>query len=131
MSVVKPPQFNERFTIYLNAAGEPVQRTLSEMTADEVMQAINWHDEEADRLEREAGPLLGLAVAVEAGTLDPTPNMLRDAAQGLRQASDAQIKSARLLEQVRAILSPQWQRHQNVTLTAALRRWWPGGRNAA
>jgi hypothetical protein len=34
---------NERFTIYLNSRGDPVQRRLSDMTPDEVMEAIIWN----------------------------------------------------------------------------------------
>ena len=53
--VVTPEQFNEQFTLYLNTKGEPVQRTLREMTADEVLAAERWQLAEADRLERDAG----------------------------------------------------------------------------
>ena len=42
--VVAHDAFNERFTIYLNDKGKPVQRTVREMTAGEVMPAIAWHE---------------------------------------------------------------------------------------
>ena len=47
--ILKPNQFNERFTVYLNAEGAPVQRTLREMTGDAVLTAIDWHNAEAER----------------------------------------------------------------------------------
>ena len=40
--VVVPDQFNEQFTLYLNTDGEPVKRTLREMTGAEVMVAFAW-----------------------------------------------------------------------------------------
>jgi hypothetical protein len=35
--IIQPKALNERFTLYVNANGQPVQRTLREMTADEAL----------------------------------------------------------------------------------------------
>ena len=42
-NIVKSEQCNERITICLDAAGEPVQRAMAEMTEDELQLAVNWH----------------------------------------------------------------------------------------
>ena len=47
--VLKPEAFNERFTVYLNAEGKPVERTVREMTAGEVLKALEWLGEEIAR----------------------------------------------------------------------------------
>ena len=52
--VVMPDQFNEQFTLYLNTEGKPVKRTLREMTAAEVLLAMDWQRDEANRLNAEA-----------------------------------------------------------------------------
>jgi hypothetical protein len=54
MPVLEPKVFNERFTIYVNCNGKPVERTLREMTAAEVMAAIKWHHQTSQQLEAEA-----------------------------------------------------------------------------
>jgi hypothetical protein len=59
------PSSNE--IVRLDAAGEPVRRTLAEMTADKVVSAINWHNNEANRLDRESGPSADIATAVAPG----------------------------------------------------------------
>jgi hypothetical protein len=38
--IIVPAELNERFTVYLNAEGKPVQRTLREMTVNEVLLAF-------------------------------------------------------------------------------------------
>jgi hypothetical protein len=67
MTVLMPEKFNEKFTVYLNAAGTPVQRTLREMTPSEVLAAMQWQSDEGDRLERDCAPFAELRRAVEAG----------------------------------------------------------------
>ena len=69
--VVVPDQFNEQFTLYLNTGGEPVQRTLREMTGAEVLVAFAWSRAEAERLEREVESARALAIAVEEGLVAP------------------------------------------------------------
>src|ERR1700751_1159081 len=71
--VIEPIAFNERFTLYLNAEGKPVQRTLREMTAGEVLQAMEWQRAEAGRLKAETAPFGAWANAVEEGRLDDIP----------------------------------------------------------
>lgn len=44
---------DETFTIRLDADDQPVQRRLEEMTADEVLAALAWHREDADKAEIE------------------------------------------------------------------------------
>lgn len=53
---------NERFTLY-NADGKPVERMLHEMTADEVMAAVEWSVAETKRLDRAAEPARELVIA--------------------------------------------------------------------
>ena len=53
-NVLMPDAFNERFTLYLNTEGNPVERTLREMTGGEVLLAHEWIVDEADRCRREA-----------------------------------------------------------------------------
>jgi hypothetical protein len=128
--VIEPAAFNERFTIYLNAAGEPVERTLREMTAGEVLAAIRWHDAEADRLRREAEPYNAIAIAFETGRTDEIPDLSRDELRAggaaLRRAGEANMKTARLMKMVQVNM-PQW-RDGKMQLGDALLRYWPGGR---
>ncbi len=131
-SIVRPDQFNEKFTLYLNGAGKPVERALSEMTSGEVLRALEWHSEEADRLEREAEPFCRIAESVEAGgewPEDMSQEAARHAAALLGRSCDACEKDARLLHQV-SVLIPQWRRHKGMNLSEAVRRFWPGGRAA-
>lgn len=67
MPVIEPKAFNEPFTIYLNSEGKPVERSLREMTASEVLAAMEWQDVEAKRLEREAEPAKAIAIALAEG----------------------------------------------------------------
>ena len=69
-NVLMPGNFNERFTIYLNADGNPVQPILREMTAGEVLAAIAWHTAEGDRLEHETQCFRDIAKALETGDAD-------------------------------------------------------------
>jgi hypothetical protein len=54
--VIEPRAFNQRFTLYLNSEGKPVERSLREMTAGEVWEAIRFQIGESNRLEAEAMP---------------------------------------------------------------------------
>ena len=97
--VLKPEAFNERFTVYLDAEGKPVERTLREMTAGEVLKALEWLGEEIARLER---------------------------GEALKCFGEAEQTLARLMHRVIAILPPQATEH--LALRDALLRYWPGGR---
>jgi ribosomal protein S8 len=127
--VLKLQAFHERFTLYLDAAGEPVQRPLTEMRSGEVLAAIKWHVSEGNRLEREAAPFTEMAQIVEAGgnlLVETSERIMDEAVAALRQAGEAQEKAHRLMVLVRANI-PQWQRHPGLSLDAALHRFWPGG----
>ena len=130
MNVLTPDAFNERFTLYRNVNGEPVQRCLREMTAAEVMQAIAWHSDEADRLTRAAAPADALLAGLEAGTInrDDVIDQIGPLVEAKRQAAAAEEACVRLAEQVHVILIPHWRQHPGMRLSQALRRWWPGGR---
>jgi hypothetical protein len=124
--VVVPQQLNEKFTLYLNTKGEPVQRSLREMTADEVLAAERWQLAEADRLGRETEPFSRMAEMIEAGVSPPglTPEGARAAMTELRKAAEAAGKYARLMTIVQGRISNQWDRHPTLTMREALRRYW-------
>lgn len=130
--VLKPDAFHQKFTIYVNVAGDLVQRTLSEMSADEVMAAVQWQSDESDRLEREAAPFIERTKLVMDGkglTNDLAQDYLEIAVATMRAAAAAGLKAVHLMEVVRANL-PQWKQHPGMTMEIALRRFWPGGRAA-
>lgn len=117
--VIKPDAFNERFTL-LNAAGKLVQRPLREMTADEVMAALEWADAEMERWRAEAERHKAIFTAVEAGK---AVTKEQDAAlDALKEMEAAVERMTRLFSLVRAIV-PEG--------AGALRRSWPGGRHSA
>jgi hypothetical protein len=124
---------DERFTIYCNAKGKPVQRTLREMTADEVMEAIEWNGREADRLEKLAAPYLhrrSPAEAFEAGEITDA-EMVAQTEHGvaLLQASAAAFtRSANLERAVLAALNHLPEAAKDQPIVRVLRRYWPGGR---
>lgn len=109
--IIEPTAFDERFTIYLNAAGKPVQRTLHEMTADEVLMALEWHDRERTRLQEEQVAL---------------PDAAKAALDDAEAATIARF--VRLMERVDANIPP---RGGDMSLDKALRRYWRGGRHTA
>lgn len=131
-NVLTTARFSEPFTLYVNAAGSPVQRTLREMTAGEVLAAIEWHADEAERLEREAAPFAKLGEIIEAGgelPADMASDDIKAAAAVLRRAGEAQMRCGRLMQLVQ-INMPQWHRHPGMKLAAAVHQFWPGGRAA-
>jgi hypothetical protein len=132
--IIKPDALNERFTLYLNAAGMPVQRTLREMTAGEVSLAFDWSRTEADRLDRAAEPARAIAIALEEGRREVLSDMTRAdmnaATASLDRRKEAVARHVRLMRLTQAAM-PQWQDHNDNGLRNALRRWWPGGRHAA
>jgi hypothetical protein len=127
--LITPDRFNEAFTIYVNTDGKPIQRSLREMTANEVLGAMAWLNAEAGRLERESSPFAEIATIIEAGG-DVPPEITKESLIGgiamLRQAAEANIKGARLMALVRTNL-PQW-RGKDIRFDDAVRRFWPGGR---
>jgi hypothetical protein len=129
-NVLRSTAFNELYTIYLNVDGNPVQRSLHEMTSGELVQVLKWSQAEADRLDFAAESATRIAKAVEQGRTDEVAHLtlgeFKAAALALRQAGDASERHAQLLSLVRAQI-PQW-RGSGVLMGEALRKWWPGGR---
>lgn len=131
--VITPGAFNEKFTLYLNTEGKPVQRTLREMTADEVLRALEWQGSEADRLNREAEPARQIAsAAADKGRHAEIAHLSEAefdaAALALEKAGEAAERQVRLLGLIEAVM-PQWH-GSKLPLGKALRRYWPGGRAA-
>jgi hypothetical protein len=93
-----------------------VQRTLREMTADEVELALEWAHAEAEPAHR-------LAVAIMEGRTDELSHVCEEF---LWRAYEAADRNTRLMVLVEASI-PQW-RGTKLSLHKALRRWWPGGR---
>jgi hypothetical protein len=50
-TILKPDRLNERVTLYLNAEGQPGQRTSREMSIGEVLMAVEWQSVETERLQ--------------------------------------------------------------------------------
>jgi hypothetical protein len=130
-NVLTSPAFNEPFTLYLNIDGVPVQRTLRDMTAGEVMQALKWANAEAQRLDIAAQPARKIAEAVKQGRTNEVHHLTRGEFKAvglaLRQATEASEHMVRLLGLVEARL-PEVPR--DMPLSQALQKWWPGGRAA-
>jgi glutamine synthetase type III len=126
--VLTPAKLNERFTVYLNTESKPVERTLREMSADEVLSAINWHVAESRRLDRETHRFTEMAKIIEDGGALPaeiTSENLHQASMELRQAGEAGQKAGRLMVLVVASIQ-QTHRQHGMKLGEAVRRFWPG-----
>ena len=127
----------ERFTLWLNTEGQPVAKPLSEMNAAEVLRAIDWHLEESARLQHETeadselSELIKMAKTfseglIAVGDLDEGQVAALPAAmERLLASGAASAKTARLMQLVRAVIMPQWHLSPRLSLTAALRRFWP------
>jgi hypothetical protein len=129
-NLITPPAFTEKFTLYLNDANQPVQRTLREMTAGEVMLAISWAEREANELEAQTAQWMPREGETQGQCFERirSEGDVKAAAALLRKAGEAREHEGRLLLLIFAQM-PQWRRRgTSVTFGAALRRWWPGGR---
>ena len=132
--IIKPDALNERFTVYLNAEGKPLQHTLREMTADEVLRALKWQRDEADRLEAAAKPFMDenddmpLPGEMSDQELMAWAQRKQEEADLLMQNAEAQARCARLMLTVGSVVPAT---ETNAPLVDALRRYWPGGRHAA
>jgi hypothetical protein len=86
---LKPDKLNERFTLYLNAEGKLVERTLREMKAADALAAIEWHANEVNPLEREAAPFSAMGeILVEAmllGKVVPDPAAAAEISKGFKR----------------------------------------------
>jgi hypothetical protein len=121
-------KFNERYTLYLDTAGQPVQRTLAEMTCEEVLQAIGWHTEAAAQAEREIKPFEAMVGAFEAGTRDPNyepPAVLKAAGLAYERAGRARVKLGQLLAQIDIALAPYSNCPPKLNQAELVRRYWP------
>lgn len=114
MTVVRRADFNERFTIYLNTEGKPVQRPLRKMTAGDVMSALLWHSDEARRLEVAAAPFLDSDDDV------PVPGGVSDK-ELMAWADRKQAEAELLLQSAEA-------HYRCSRLQLVIRRYWPGSR---
>jgi hypothetical protein len=126
---------NERFTICLNAHGDPVRRRLSDMTPGEVMEAIIWNSKEADRLEQLAAPFKDRGSdpyqAFEAGELTglEAAAQFEHSATILKASAVAMQRSALLELAVFDALPLSEHEKTTMPVIEALRRYWPGGRH--
>jgi hypothetical protein len=124
-NVSKPAQLNDRFTVSLSTAGEPVQRTLRQMTHRQLMAAIDWNFSEADRLDRAAAPLRKLSEAIEAEDFTVLDGISKEELQqGIAFAAVGSGAATRLMALV-YITIPQSGQHKGTGLGEALRRFWP------
>jgi hypothetical protein len=133
-NIIVPTEFNEKFVLYLNSDGQPVDRTLREMTAGEVLQAIEWHEDEADTLADELAAMederAAARATLQSGKDAAALETLHRGIAAARKSGKAAERSARLMTLVAANI-PQWERHPGLKLSEALRRYWPHGRAAA
>jgi hypothetical protein len=127
---MKPEAFDASFTIGLDPAGEPVERPLKRMTAEEFLAAWAWHREAAARLEEEGAAVLDLlSDKAEEGWLTPAERQVfRMGINLMRAAGVEHHKSGRLM-QFACMVMPQWVQQPQVTVAEDVRQWWPGDRD--
>jgi hypothetical protein len=108
---IQPEDFNEKFTVFLDSEGCSVERALHEMTAVQVLASIEWHTDEALRLQEESAPYVEIANVAEAGMLDPSirRGARQTANDTIRRTAVALEKAARLLALVTSTLPKQWE----------------------
>ena len=112
----------EPFT-FLDVTGQPIERPLCEMTASEVLLAVQWQDEEAGRLDREVEPHLHVIVAVNQGRANDYSTAARArGAEVFGRYKEAEVKAARLMELIAAAM-PDWP--DGMILREAVRSCWP------
>jgi hypothetical protein len=133
-NIITPAEFAEKFTIYLNTDGKPVERTIREMTSGEVLAALEWHQAEGDRLVAEFAAIEAdvdaAGATVEGGKADAIAvDTLERGAAAAERAVEVTEQTERLLRLVMAAI-PQWQRHKDMALQEGVRRYWPGGKAA-
>ena len=130
-----PEAFNERFTIRADSDGASLLRSLSEMTAGEVLSAVKWQSSLAKRLVAETKPWLRIVEAVANDDDAKAERLTRHLSEAeltagfakLRECADAQATTTRLLSLIRAVM-PNWD-GQGMTFGAAVRLYWhPPGR---
>jgi hypothetical protein len=117
-----PPAIGERFTVGLDPDGRPVQQRLFEMTAAEVLAAVEWQTAEANWLTREAEPAAAIIKAAEA-LRSPSPDEAALQTAIVQQADEARRRQANLRAMIHATI-PQWP-GTGAALGGAVRRFWP------
>ena len=117
---------NQRFTLWLNSDGQPLEKPLSEMTSREVLQAVKWHTVENRRLAALCAADIPIAGKISRGEAVDLPEGYDCLAGGqrLRASAHAELKLADLLQLLGAAM-PQWQRRHDMKLTAAVKLFWP------
>jgi hypothetical protein len=105
---------------------------VSSLLMGEVLAAVQWSADEAERLQREAEPARLLGIALQEGRHEEleskTREEVRTAIAVLRKAGEAMHRHAHLMSLVHATMR-QWRKHDGMTIRDALRRYWPGGRH--
>ena len=119
-----PERFDERFTVYTNVVGNPVQRSLREMTEGEVVCAVQRSLGAVMRLKVNAEPYRRIVNAIESDTLmTASNNDLELAGNLMRDLGEAEQKTGRLLRLVGETM-PRWRRAGIVDeLRQAVRAW--------
>jgi hypothetical protein len=123
--------FDACFTIGLTAAGEPIERPMRRMTAEEFLAAWAWHRDAAARFEEEGAAVLDLlSDKAEEGRLTPAERRAYRMGVDLMQAAGAEHHKSGQLMRLACTLMPQWVRQPQVTVSDAVRQWWPDGGDA-
>jgi hypothetical protein len=137
-NIIAPAALNERFTVWLNTDGKPVQKALREMTGGEVLMAGEWLEEECERLAAASDKLRDLIAPLhERNARDPEAVFSKAELATMQAAitsgdeTIAALEKANRLTQAIVAAMPQWREPTNMTLSQALKRYWPKPRNAA
>ena len=118
MELVKTDPLAERFTIRINKAGQPVQRTLPEMTAGEVIRAFNWHSHDFRQ---------SFLVAAKTWPAEGWHMLGFERDERVAQLP-AWRTLCRFVEVMDAILEPHKVAHPKLDFLDLLKRHWPGRR---
>jgi hypothetical protein len=125
---MKPETFDACFTIGVGPAGEPVERPVRQMTANEFLIAWAWHQRAAARFEEEGAAVLDLlSDKAEAGRLTRVERRAYRMGVDLMRAAGVEHHKTGQLMRLACILMPQWVRQPQVTVSDAVRQWWPAG----
>jgi hypothetical protein len=107
--IITSAAFNDKFVVGLDACGNPVQRTLAEMSADQVIAAGQWLLHEIDRLDE---------LSVRYGREDLS----------LELAAEQAMQQPLRLMDLLYVAMPQGRQHSALSWHEAVRRYWPHGR---
>ncbi len=133
MTISQPEHFNEKFTVCLDTSGQPVQRALIEMTAPQVVQAMEWQEANSDRLCQKSDQTLRVATALltraKAGEKLAAEEftIFKNAADASERAEAELKKTARLMK---LVMSRIPHRYSYMPISERLRRSRVSGRAA-